>query len=126
MRDGEVELARSLLQAGANPNLREKDQPALLEAVTLRDPEVVRLLLERGADLKSVDSSGTTALMVAAFNGDVQIAKMLLDHGASPATRDGAGVTAAEYARDSPAIAAMIRASSGTTSKGSAQRTFLR
>lgn len=126
MRDGEVELTRALLQAGANPNLREKDQPALLEAVTLRDPEVVRLLLERGADLKSVDSSGTTALMVSAFNGDALIAKLLLDHGADPAIGDRAGVTAAEYARDSPAIAAMIRSSLETTSKASASKALSR
>lgn len=116
MRDGETQLVQQLFDYGADPNLKEKDQPALLEAVTLRDPKVVRMLLDRGASLAAQDPEGTTALMIAAFNGDEEIVKILLAKGADPSARDHFGKTALDNATESPRIAAVIR-SAGKAAK---------
>ena len=44
--------------------------------------EVVRLLLEAGADKNAAQVNGTTALMAAAEHGHVEVVRLLLDAGA--------------------------------------------
>lgn len=69
---GDVEKARAGLDAGLDVNLRSaKGMTPLMAAVWTGDhDEVVRLLLERGADLAAVQpSSGWSALTFAAVNG---------------------------------------------------------
>jgi ankyrin repeat protein len=53
---------------------------------------IVKFLVERGDDVQSADSEGTTALHEAAAFGDDGILKLLLEHGADVAasTKDGA------------------------------------
>ena len=60
-------------------------------AAWLNQPEVVRVLLEDGADSVSVDgidSHGATALMYAARDGCLEVVQLLLSHGARPDFRD--------------------------------------
>lgn len=96
--EGHVEIARMLLDAGANPNQGAGDKTPLLEAVQWRHADVVRLLLSRGADPKLVDGDGNGPLLHLFKNscaGDeeelVALTKMLLEAGADPntATRYG-------------------------------------
>lgn len=47
-------------------------------AVTEKHPEVFKLLLKNGADYKSKDNEGLTALHQAAFVGSTEIMKSLL------------------------------------------------
>lgn len=78
---GEVNF---LLQAGANPNVKESDgTTALLIAAATRKPEVVSLLAERGAHLNLADGSGRTALHRAAALGDDAVLQALTEHGAT-------------------------------------------
>jgi ankyrin repeat protein len=64
--------------------------------------EVVRLLLENGADadVKSTDneSKGTTALMSAAYNGYAEIVMLLIDKGAELNAENMYGYTALKSA----------------------------
>ncbi len=110
-RIGSVAVVRALLGRNANVNAaeRERQQTALMWAVSQRHPDVVRLLLDRGANVRArtvsrrltvmldqgpngvktakehahqVDFGGSTALLFAASSGDVASTKLLLDRGA--------------------------------------------
>jgi ankyrin repeat protein len=57
--DGDIPLMKLLLQFGADPNaLNEERENPLGFAVTLQQPEAVRLLVENGADVNNMDDSG--------------------------------------------------------------------
>jgi ankyrin len=65
-RDGRMETARMLLEAGADINVRDaNDITPLIAAITNNHPDVARFLIERGADIKAVDWYGRTALWAA-------------------------------------------------------------
>ncbi len=65
-RDGRIDIARMLLDAGADINQRDaNDIPPLIIAITNNHPDVARFLIDRGADIKAVDWYGRTALWAA-------------------------------------------------------------
>jgi ankyrin repeat protein len=92
---GSTDAVKALLDAGAAVNAREasRQQTALMWAASQKHPEVVRLLVSRGADLEArtaaspaagrrKEMAGYTALIFAARNGDVESVRALLDAGA--------------------------------------------
>lgn len=88
-----VEIAALLLEYGADPN-RPDSLPPLFNASSVGDLELVRLLVDRGADVnKPWETLGRTPLWVAAQDGHTQIVEYLLDRGASPNQRDTSGWT---------------------------------
>jgi hypothetical protein len=63
---GDIEMARTLLGRGANPNLKSKDgQTALIICAGRSDERLSELLVGHGADPKVVDSLGMSALSYA-------------------------------------------------------------
>ncbi|MGE3507986.1 MAG: ankyrin repeat domain-containing protein [Vicinamibacterales bacterium] len=105
---GQTEAVTALLDAGAAIDARESErqQTALMWATAQRHPDVVRLLVARGADISartkvtsapgrpSRDKAGYTALMFAARSGDVESARVLLDAGAKATDAGGDGMSA--------------------------------
>jgi ankyrin repeat protein len=55
------------------------------------DVETVRLLLERGADVKERDVYHQTAILVASRSGRLQVVKLLIEYGADVNSHDGIG-----------------------------------
>jgi GNAT superfamily N-acetyltransferase len=89
------EIAAMLLDAGAGVDARNRHKFAgpgnspLSAAVYQQRNEVVRLLIERGADVNQGDNGGFTPLHLAVANGYVESARTLLEAGASPNARTG-------------------------------------
>ena len=70
------------------------DATPLQHAILERQPAVVQLLLDRGADMNRGAGPGSPApLILAAGDTDPTIVKMLLAHGADPTVEDENGAT---------------------------------
>lgn len=85
---GDVAAARLLLEHGAEVNAVDHRgyTPLLLAAQYDREaPELVRLLLERGADLEAT-AEGETALSLAARRGETAVTRLLREAGAARVT----------------------------------------
>jgi len=90
-----VEAVRLLLERGADANLYEKT-PTLIQASDSDRPDVVTLLLEKGAKINARGENGQTALMAALTSGASQdkIVKILLEKGADVHLTNKSGQTA--------------------------------
>ena len=86
-RNGDVESARVLLAAGADPNDALPDATsALVLAAHSGQGSVAALLLDKGADPNAF-GTGYSALHAAILRSDVNLVKALLAHGANPNIR---------------------------------------
>jgi uncharacterized protein len=67
IHEDDVVIIESLLKKGANPNLLDSEtgETLLMSAATYSTPEVVRALIEGGADVNARNKSGQTALTLA-------------------------------------------------------------
>jgi uncharacterized protein len=100
---GHAEIVKLLLHNNAAVDLRSANQlanTALHAALAGRRGEVVRILLDAGADVNAKQHGGWTALHAAAANGDRGLVELLLARGANTTAANDAGVTAAALARE--------------------------
>src|SRR5262249_25225760 len=86
----DVEMARLLLQAGANANAKTRlgDVTPLLLAATNGSAAIVEMLVKAGAAVNTANANGTTPLMFAAASGKTDAIRILLDQGANVNARD--------------------------------------
>lgn len=110
------EITKELLQAGADINAKDKHwrRTALMQALAPGRTEtqlkyaedlkmeiannkytplpenldMVRLLLENGADVNAIDSAGKTPLMIAVGRGNVDAVRLLIEKGADVNRKD--------------------------------------
>jgi uncharacterized protein len=105
-------VARLLLDRGANVATVAANPmriQALHAAVAARNPVIVSMLLEHGADANARQHVGYTPLMGAASAGQTEILEMLLRAGADPSQANDEGKTAADFARDKGHAAVLER-----------------
>jgi ankyrin len=89
VRVDDVDTARRLLRAGADPKLANRYGATPLSlALANGNAAMIQLLVEAGADLSAADPTGETALMQAVRVGNLESVKVLLEHGALVDTRD--------------------------------------
>jgi ankyrin repeat protein len=72
---------------------RPQGRPALITAARVGDEELVRELLDGGADIDIQDEEGITALSIAIMEEKMHVVSLLLDRGANPNIGDREGWT---------------------------------
>jgi len=96
---GYVEIAKLLIEHGANVNGRTKEgKTALMIAAAKGSSELVGLLIDKGADVNASDHAGFTALISAAYNtasdkDAFRVVKILLEHRANTDKSTSEGIT---------------------------------
>ena len=96
---GSLEIARLLLDAGADPDGDAYGQGRpLLAALDRRDPDLVHLLLEAGADPHGPLFGGERPLLLMANGGSLAMVELLLHAGADPLAEDAEGHNALDHA----------------------------
>nr|XP_036581485.1 pfs domain-containing protein [Colletotrichum truncatum]KAF6789836.1 pfs domain-containing protein [Colletotrichum truncatum] len=99
---GIVYAVEKVLKDGADVNSRDSDQKNALEAASSRGhKDVVRLVLDKGADINAPSNSDYgTALQAASYEGHKDVVGLLLDRGAdinAQGGRHGTALQAASY-----------------------------
>ena len=95
-RNKDLATLKTLLDLGHHPNANCGNKTPLIAASFSGHAEVVKILLDRGADPNIQDTGGETALMQAVArvgHGQEQIVRMLLAAGADINIRDKRGET---------------------------------
>ncbi|MGB9041526.1 MAG: quinoprotein dehydrogenase-associated putative ABC transporter substrate-binding protein [Pseudolabrys sp.] len=114
LADGYYEAAKTLLEAGANPNVASGDEsltPLMIAASqtqaaegerfvpgSTRPIDIAKELIERKADVNAKSSTGMTALMIAAAHNNPPMIGLLIESGADPDAKNNQGQTAADVA----------------------------
>ncbi|MGH9645118.1 MAG: ankyrin repeat domain-containing protein [Terriglobales bacterium] len=98
VRTDHVEAARALLEVGADwKSEGVYDENPATEA-GFRSPEMVKLFIEKGADLNAVSGAGHTMLMNAVYLANLSNIKLLVDAGADVNVHNKRGESALSIA----------------------------
>jgi len=99
-RNGNLETLELLLHSGAQVNLTADDRgsSAVFDAAIGKHVDLLKALIEAGADTNIQSKEGQTALVVVVGAGDEEIVEMLVKAGADPDIEDSLGVSARKYA----------------------------
>ena len=119
---GNAGAVRSLIARGADVRAKEpsQNQDALMWAASERHPDVVRLLVEAGANPQAHTKNGFTALHFAAREGDIDGVRQLLASGVNVNVRSLPDK--AEARQETSATASGGRSASGTAAAAVAPR----
>lgn len=109
---GHAEVVRAVVEGGANPNDRfpgARKRPLLSGAV--QSPAVLKVLLDKGANVNATDEDGATALIAASYFGCADSVALLLQRGARVSAKNQQGYTALQIAtmlRDQEKVEAKV------------------
>jgi uncharacterized protein len=99
---GHLEIVRYLLSINADVNIRANNNFRVMplhSAVASKNYEIVKLLLEYGADPNAKQQQDITPIHQAADNGDLEMIKLLLKHHADKNVRTKSSITPVDFAR---------------------------
>ena len=95
---GNTEVAKFLINNGADLNYNTSMGTPLMAAVVKNNTEIVNLLVNKNVNVEQKDANGTTALIYASMFKNYEIAKMLIKAKANYETKDNRGNSALDYA----------------------------
>lgn len=98
--DGQLEKVKTALSQGAELELRfgPRQQTPLMLALYRDHNEVVKFLVEQGADVNAHNSHGQTPVIMAAIGGQQALLQLFLERGAQLEAREELGNTALMWA----------------------------
>ena len=113
---GDAKTVAQLLGEGVGVNAKnDAGATALMRAAAGLHPDIVRLLIDRGANVNAASDDKRTPLLIAAgIPGAAEVVTILLDHGADPSTPapalggDTAPITEAATSGDEAVFRALI------------------
>ena len=100
---GDLEMVQVLvLDYGIDVDVRNTVDatPLIFASIFTNTTEVVRWLLDHGANPNAPVLNGSTPLHQAIFHGRMELAPILVEHGANVETKDEEGTTPLDYATD--------------------------
>ena len=100
-RKRKLSMIKLLMQTGADINAVSEDRnnTALIDAVSEDDYEIVSIILEYHPDLEKKSKNGQTALIIASGHNNAEIVGLLMEQGANISTTDKLGMSAVSYAK---------------------------
>uniref|UniRef100_A0A670YHD8 Ankyrin repeat and SOCS box containing 2 n=1 Tax=Pseudonaja textilis TaxID=8673 RepID=A0A670YHD8_PSETE len=105
---GNIDCMRSLLQAGAEPDIANKARETpLYKACERKNSEAVQVLLQYNADVNHRCNRGWTALHEAVARNDLEIIELLLQGGAKVESTNCYGITSLFVAAESGHLEAL-------------------
>ena len=111
-----LEDVKKELKNGANVNAAsDEDTTALMFAALFnQNPEVIKTLIDEGADVNAKNKDGSTALMLANLNQDPEVIKTLINEGTDVNAKNKSGGTALMFAalhqKNPDAVKALLKA----------------
>lgn len=109
-----IDLVRSLLAAGANPNVKLPNGQVPLHVAMTSEiaPLIIKELVKAGADVNAKDNRGYTPLMKAVAEGNIPaVATLRTIAGIDIMAKSAGGRTALDMAKSSPTMAHFLRPS---------------
>ena len=100
---GHLEAVRTLIAAGANIHAAATNSlkvQAIHAAVASKNIEIVRAVLEAGADPNAAQQQGFRPIHEAGSSGNRELAELLMKYGADPTLKNDTGKTAIDIARE--------------------------
>jgi len=99
-RNGHLNTVEFLLRSGAKVDILADDRrsTALIDSAMERHKDVIKTLIDAGADVNIKNGDGQNALIIVVGAGDAEIVEMLVKAGADPDIEDDFGVSARMYA----------------------------
>ena len=100
-RTDNLEMVIWLIERGADINATSEDRgyTAVMDAVWRGDKKITSYLIEKKADLNTVNKEGQTNIVLAVGADRTEICKMLVENGADPDVPDSMGMSAYGYAQ---------------------------
>ncbi|MDR1491766.1 MAG: ankyrin repeat domain-containing protein [Planctomycetaceae bacterium] len=99
--EGDLQTAEQWLDADSSyiHNRDKNDATPIHAAATNPDVNVIKLLVNRGADIHLKNTQGATPLYWAAKNPNLEVVKFLVEQGADIQANDNGGETPLDYAK---------------------------
>ncbi|XP_063876295.1 myotrophin-like isoform X2 [Scylla paramamosain] len=83
LKNGDLDQVIEAVEKGTDVNVAIEGRPPLCLASDYGQLEIIKYLLEKGANVESTDKHGITALLAAIWEGHTQCVKVLLEAGAN-------------------------------------------
>ena len=119
-KNGFVDIAKMLIEKGANVNGATENYPPLAVAILHEQLEVVKLLVNMGADVNRKNRHHPMVMTAVDKGPRLEMLEFLLENGADPNARNYSGITlldkAVEY--NYPEAAALLRKHGGESAAG--------
>jgi ankyrin repeat protein len=100
VRNDNEAFVQKLIDLGADINIVSEDRgyTPVMDAVWRGNLDITKLLVNKGAELNTINKEGQTNLVLAVGADKVDIVKILAKHGADPDIKDWMGMSAYGYA----------------------------